>query len=293
MDNIMRIEEHLSELRERLKNHKLYNHLSEVEDIKVFMEKHVYAVWDFMSLLKALQQQLTCISIPWKPSNNPKTARFINEIVLGEETDVNEIGVPKSHFDMYIDAMDEVEADTKKILHLVSSIHSMEDVIEKLQNADLKKAEKDFLEFTFKTIKTKEVHKIAAAFTFGREDLIPDMFLAIIDKSNNTHGNQFPKLSYYLNRHIELDGDEHGPLSLEMISELCGDDQNKWNDVLQTSVEALQKRIHLWDEISDEIKQRKAVHYLIMSQIGSARINKRIICFLSSLIPMRNSLASF
>lgn len=263
MNKIAQIEEHLSALRENLKNHNLYYHLSEVDDIKIFMEKHVYAVWDFMSLLKALQQELTCISIPWKPSKNANTARFINEIVLGEETDVNEKGVPKSHFEMYIDAMNEVGANTKKILNLVTSTNSIQDIIHSIKSADLKKAEKEFLEFTFKTIETNEVHKIAAAFTFGREDLIPDMFLAIIDKSNNNHENKFPKLTYYLNRHIELDGDEHGPLSLKMISELCGDNEDKWNDVLETSVEALQKRIGLWNEITEEIKQRKPAYNIV------------------------------
>lgn len=260
MKKIEQIERHILELRESLKNHALYYHLSDVQDIKIFMEKHIYAVWDFMSLLKALQQQLTCISIPWKPSNNAKTARFINEIVLGEETDVNENGIRKSHFEMYIEAMNEVGASTEKILHFVKSTNSIDDIVSRIQNSNLKIAEKEFLEFTFKTIETREVHKIAAAFTFGREDLIPDMFLAIIDKSNHNHENKFPKLSYYLNRHIELDGDEHGPLSLEMISELCGNDESKWDDVLQTSVEALKKRISLWDEITDEIKQRKPAY---------------------------------
>jgi len=260
MNKIEQIEEHISELRENLKNHELYYHLSEVQDIKVFMEKHVYAVWDFMSLLKALQQRLTCISNPWKPSKNAKIARFINEIVLGEETDVNESGVPKSHFEMYIEAMNEVGADTEKILHFVNSTNSIKDIVGTIQSSNLEKAEKEFLKFTFQTIQSNEEHKIAAAFTFGREDLIPDMFLAIIDKSNHHQKNKFPKLTYYLNRHIELDGDEHGPLSLEMISELCGDDENKWNDVLQTSVEALQKRIGLWNEIAEDIKQRKPAY---------------------------------
>ena len=260
MNKIEEIEGHISELRESLKNHELYNHLSEVQDIKIFMEKHVYAVWDFMSLLKALQQRLTCISTPWKPTKNAKTARFINEIVLGEETDVNELGVPKSHFEMYIDAMNEVGANSDKILKLINSINSIQDIIDNFHNSELKKAEKEFLEFTFKTIETNEIHKIAAAFTFGREDLIPDMFIAIINKSNKSHENKFPKLSYYLNRHIELDGDEHGPLSLEMISELCGDNENKWNEVLEVSIEALKKRIGLWNEITDEIRQRKPAY---------------------------------
>lgn len=260
MNRIEQVEKRISKLREELKNHKLYTNLSDVEDIKIFMEKHIYAVWDFMSLLKALQHKLTCISLPWKPSKNAKTARFINEIVLGEETDVNENGIPKSHFEMYIEAMNEVGASTEKILNLVSSINSMQEIIDKLNRANLKKAEKDFLEFTFKIILSGETHKIAAAFTFGREDLIPDMFIEIINKSGDTNQNQFPQLSYYLNRHIELDGDEHGPLSLEMISELCGNDENKWNDVINVSREALEKRIVLWDEITKEIKQNKPAY---------------------------------
>jgi predicted metal-dependent hydrolase len=86
------------------------------------------------------------------------------------------------------------------------------------------------------------------------------MFIAIINKSNKSHENKFPKLSYYLNRHIELDGDEHGHLSLEKISELCGDNENKWNEVLEVSKEALKKRIGLWNEITEEIRQRKPAY---------------------------------
>jgi len=257
MGRIENVERQLKELREELTNHQLYRELANVDDVKTFMEKHVYAVWDFMSLLKALQHHLTCIHLPWKPSPNPQTARFINEIVLGEESDVNENQVPKSHFEMYLEAMTEVGADTSKVLGFVASIDSLEEVIPTIEKSSLKEAEKEFLKFTFDTISSHEVHKIAAAFTFGREDLIPDMFIEIINRSNQGTENSFPKLTYYLNRHIELDGDEHGPLSLQMISELCGDNDDKWNEVLDVSIQALQKRLDLWDEIAEEIKESK------------------------------------
>jgi hypothetical protein len=258
MRRIDTIEREIAPLREQLKSHDLYYHLSGVEDIKVFMEKHVFAVWDFMSLLKALQRNLTCIDMPWKPSQNAKTARFINEIVLEEESDLNENGVPKSHFEMYLDAMKEVGANPDRILGFIRNIDSMQSLVDQLPYANLKKAEREFLEFTFKIIQTGQSHKIAAAFTFGREDVIPDMFIEIINKSNTSNHNQFPKLSYYLNRHIELDGDEHGPLALEMIAELCGEDEEKWQDVQSVSMQALEKRIQLWDEITAEINQNKA-----------------------------------
>jgi len=129
MSPLEQIELEISDLREVLRTHELYSHLSDIEDVRIFMEKHVYAVWDFMSLLKALQHHLTCITLPWKPSINSKTARFINEIVLGEESDINENGLPKSHFEMYIEAMSEVGATTKNIFNLINNCSSISELI--------------------------------------------------------------------------------------------------------------------------------------------------------------------
>ena len=253
---IEEIEIILQPLREKLRNHALYSELKSVSDVQIFMENHVYAVWDFMSLLKALQINLTCTLLPWKPVVNTNTARFINEIVLEEETDVNELGVLKSHYEMYLDAMVEVGADTTKISEFLNSINELDSVLSTIQNSDLNAAVKSFLSFTFETINTQQPHKIAAAFTFGREDLIPDMFLRIVEQAGE---DAYPKLEYYLRRHIELDGDEHGPLSLKMIQELCGDDAVKWHDVLECSEKALQQRIALWDHIAKAIQQNKEI----------------------------------
>lgn len=257
MNHISKIETEITELRARLTHHELYQRLSEVTDIQIFMEKHVYAVWDFMSLLKALQNQLTGVSLPWRPAKNAKIVRFINEIVWGEESDVNEIGVPVSHFEMYLEAMQEVGANTSNVIQLINSAETLEGVHTAIAAAHLSRAEADFLTFTFDIIQTKEAHKIAAAFTFGREDLIPDMFLSIIKEASEDNKNRFPKLTYYLQRHIEVDGDEHGPLSLEMISELCGSSEQKWAEVLTVAKAALTQRIQLWDDISAAIARRQ------------------------------------
>lgn len=256
MNHIEKVEKEILELRNELTQHHVYELLSDVDDIRVFMEKHVYAVWDFMSLLKALQNKLTCVTLPWKPVNNPKLARFINEIVHGEESDINENNEPRSHYEMYLEAMEEVGADTLRVENFVNSFTSLANYQSVLADAKLNPAEQSFLNFTFKTIQSNASHKIASAFTFGREDLIPDMFLQIIDGSKNGGQGRFPKLKYYLERHIEVDGDEHGPLSLEMIQELCGDDEQKWIEVIETAKEALRQRINLWDEIAKEIKHK-------------------------------------
>ena len=112
---------------------------------------------------------------------------------------------------MYLDAMVEVGADTTKISDFLNGVKTLDSILEVIENSDLNIAVKSFLNFTFETINTQQPHKIAAAFTFGREELIPDMFLKIVDQAGK---DTYPKLEYYLRRHIELDGNDHGPLSL-------------------------------------------------------------------------------
>lgn len=251
--NIEHIEKELAGLRNELKNHSLYKKLHTIEDVQTFMSLHVFAVWDFMSLLKAIQMNLTCVSIPWIPAKNAELARFINEIVVAEESDHDAHGVIKSHFEMYLTAMNEVNADPSKMNEFMKMIQSNNTVAAALESLSVPQEVKEFLNFTFDTIKTNKTHLIASSFTFGREDVIPDMFISIIDKATLENNKSYDSFNYYLERHIELDGDEHGPLSLKMVTELCGDDAQKWKEVLETGKKALQLRINLWTGIERQI----------------------------------------
>ncbi len=251
--NIEHIEKELAGLRNELKNHSLYKKLHTIEDVQTFMSLHVFAVWDFMSLLKAIQMNLTCVSIPWIPAKNAELARFINEIVVAEESDHDAHGVIKSHFEMYLTAMNEVNADPSKMNEFMKMIQSNNTVAAALENLAVPQEVKEFLNFTFDTIKTNKTHLIASSFTFGREDVIPDMFVSIIDKATLENNKSYDSFNYYLERHIELDGDEHGPLSLKMVTELCGNDAQKWKEVLETGKKALQLRINLWTGIERQI----------------------------------------
>ena len=255
MKRINNIESEIKFLKKQLKTHTIYENLRTIEDIKIFMENHVFAVWDFMSLLKFLQTQLTAVKLPWIPKPNPLLARFINEIVYQEETDIDEVGVPKSHFEMYLDAMNQIGANTSSIEEFIQLVSEGSSVSSSLNKIDINQGTAAFVKFTFQLIESQETHLVASAFTFGREDVIPYMFLEIL-KQADSEKQQFTKLAYYLERHIELDGDEHGPMALEMISELCGSSSSKWKQVTDVAKECLEKRIQLWDTISEEIKEK-------------------------------------
>ncbi len=240
--------------KQRLLQHSLYEKVKTVDELHTFLENHVFAVWDFMSLLKALQEKLTCTTTPWLPTGNPETRYLINEIVLAEETDISLDGKRLSHFEMYLDAMTDCGANTTPILEFLDNVQQTKNIFVSIKKSNLHPNVKAFLDFTFRVIDEGKPHKIAAAFTFGREDLIPSMFTEILKNFQiNFPEKKLDKLVHYFERHIELDADEHGPMAMQMITELCGTNEVKWKEVKEVSIEALEKRIGLWNGIEEQM----------------------------------------
>ena len=256
---VEKINNSILDYRKELLNHSLYSKIKTIDDLRNFVQTHIFAVWDFMSLLKSLQIQLTCTNTPWIPNKNSKTAYLINEIVLAEETDINQIGERKSHYELYLEAIKSFGADTNDIDLFLNKLNN-EDIFNTINSSRIPKEVKEFLEFTFKIIEEGKPHKIAAAFTFGRENLIPSMFTAILKNFQKNFPEQdISKLIYYFERHIELDEDEHGPMALEMVTELAENDPEKWQEIEEVSIEALKRRIGLWNSIESIIVNKKVL----------------------------------
>lgn len=257
MTRIQQLKESINPVRNRLIEHPIYRAVRTPSALRIFMEYHVYAVWDFMSLLKALQQSLTCVDVPWVPRGSANTRFLINEIVVGEESDVDEQGRRVSHFELYLRAMREAGASVEEISRFVGvvsvaapvNVAAAQVVVrEAITGLVPQKAVRKFLDFTFDTVFSGEVSRIAAVFTFGREDLIPDLFLPIVQELSKEKPG-FETFRYYLERHIEVDGGHHSHLAMEMLEELCGDDAIKWGLAGDAARAALEARIVLWDGV--------------------------------------------
>jgi hypothetical protein len=240
----------LGDLRDRLVAHPIYSIVDGPERVRRFMETHVFAVWDFMSLLKALQQRLTCTSVPWFPTADAEARRLINEVVLDEESDALPEGGYSSHFELYLDCMRQAGADTGPIERLLESLRQGTPFAEALGACGCPPEAADFVRKSFAVIESGSTPALAAAFTYGREDVIPDMFTNLVATLAESDPDAWSGFRYYLDRHIEADGDHHGPICRRIVARLCGDDPAKWAEASAAARECLTARISLWDGIA-------------------------------------------
>ena len=270
----------LSDARERLVRHRIYGLVNSADRLRRFMESHVFAVWDFQSLLKAMQQRLTCTTLPWVPTPDPEARRLVNEIVLDEESDELPEGGAASHFELYLDGMRAAGADTGPIDRMIEILQAGrlpqvgkpaatvggtgpqvgkpaatvgELVAIAMHDAGAPEAARDFVQKSFAVIESGSTHGIVAAFTYGREDVIPDMFRSLVS-SLASRDPAWERFHWYLERHIEADDEKHAPVCRRIMARLCGDDPAKWVEASRVARECIEARIALWDAIAAEIE---------------------------------------
>jgi hypothetical protein len=250
----------IESFRSQLEDHPVYSAIHGVEDLRLFMSHHVYSVWDFMSLIKYLQGMIAPTSYPWLPGGDGDVRRFINELVLEEESDEALPGSGQqfgSHFELYCQAMREIGADAEAPLRFIERVRG-QGVTAALAHPEVPAASRAFTGRTFAFIDSGKPHTVAAALALGREHIIPCMFRALLDRIGIAESDA-PAFHYYLKRHIHLDEDFHAPLSLRLLNGLCGDDPQRHAEAVAAGREAVGARLQFWDGVLDQLNaQRQA-----------------------------------
>lgn len=237
----------------QLEDHPIYKAVSTIEDLQCFMEHHVYSVWDFMSLIKYLQHEIAPTRYPWTPQGDASVRRFINELVLEEESDeTNNPGEYSSHFELYHKAMREIGADTTASSHFINMVKTS-GVDTALKTESVPLPSRIFTSTTFKFIHDNKPHQVAAALALGREHIIPCMFRSILERIGVTE-KEAPIFHFYLNRHIHLDEDFHAPLSLRLLNGLCAGEEAKIEEAIDAANQAITARVEFWDDVLAAIK---------------------------------------
>ncbi len=246
----------VKDLQDKLHHHPIYDALKTLEDLRRFMAHHIFSVWDFMSLVKYLQSQIAPTQIPWLPCHSPMARRFINSLVLEEESDeglAGVTGVYTSHFELYGQAMREIGGNPQPALDFLAIVQT-EGIDRALHSGLIPEPARIFTQATFDFIATDKPHVVAAALAIGREHVIPNMFRAFLAKMTITP-IQAPVFHYYLNRHIHLDEDFHAPYSLQLLNELCGGVEKQVKEAEEAARQAIMVRILFWDRVSHAIRQ--------------------------------------
>ena len=233
-------------IRQRMVEHPVFAAIRDIHSLRIFMEAHVFAVWDFMSLVKRLQRDLTCIEVPWLPPRDRQAAQLINQIVLGEETDVGPSGEPVSHLELYLGAMREIGADTAGFERFQTTLAQGARLSEAFDDAAVAPFIREFTGYTLQTAVSAPLLAVMASFFYGREDVIPRMFSNLLEKWR-IRADQAPMFVYYLKRHIEVDSDEHGPAAKAILAAATGDDPRRELEVQEAARQSIQARIRLWD----------------------------------------------
>ena len=246
----------ITSFKNQLEEHPIYNAIENIADLQCFMEHHIYSVWDFMSLIKYLQSVIAPTTFPWTPQGDASVHRFINELVLEEESDQTNIpGEFSSHFELYHKAMAEIGANTSDSSDFIQVVNQ-KNIEAALKLDSVPSPSRDFTSTTFRFINNNKHHQVAAALALGREHIIPCMFRSILKKIGVSE-KQAPIFHFYLNRHIHLDEDFHAPLSLRLLNGLCGNDKEKIDEAIDAATIAVDARIKFWDGVMNAINSNK------------------------------------
>ena len=243
----------LYEQQQALNEHRVFSLIRSRQTLATFMSWHVFAVWDFMSLVKRLQYELTGRYLLWLPPSNTEAAGLINEIVLGEESDKLPDGRYASHYEMYLTAMHEVGADSQCVRRFVELLGRRVPPGKALNNCCISEPVRTFVKGNIDTALYGSIYQVLGSFFFARESVIPQMFQDLLNQWGLSQ-LEAPMFVYYLKRHIELDSESHAPAALRIIDTLVGGDDRALEQLISSAEHAIDQRKKLWDALADTLE---------------------------------------
>jgi Protein of unknown function (DUF3050) len=246
------LREAIAGARHQVLNHAIYDSVRTLDDVRCLMQHHVFAVWDFMCLAKRLQRDLTSLHVLWRPPASTGLARFINGIILAEESDTDADGFPMSHLEMYLAAMREVGARTLPFERFLRLVCAGARVRQALATIGAPAPVCAFVENTLACVEQGTTVEVLASFLFGREDLIPEMFSRFLPCWEGSR--DAARFTHYVRRHVALDGEDHGPAAQRALVQLAGQDALAWRRATAAAKNALTARIALWDGVCAELR---------------------------------------
>lgn len=246
----------LKDLQAELIAHPIYSAVATMDDLHRFMQAHIFAVWDFISLVKRLQAILTCIQIPWLPPKDESAARLINDIVFGKESDVDRAGNPASHLTLYLTAMREVGASSRMFDTFLGHMRQGTALDASFDAERVPRYIRQFVHPNIRLARQRHAEEVTGNFLFGRKDAIPKMFRTLLTRWG-VLSTDAPNMVYYLERHIALDSKQHGPEAMSIFEKMIGGDRDRFLRAQHSAFQALRARIHLWDGILSKIRSTR------------------------------------
>lgn len=207
-------------------NHSIHQHINTKQQLQMYMEHQVFAVWANMSLLNYLKEEFTKTTNPWLPIGDPELRFLINKTNLQEETAKNYFGAHQSEFEIYLDAMASTGANTENITNFLRHVSHGTDIFLIIAASKLPLCIKQFIKTVFDIISEDKPHKIAAAFVYSREGMSNLNLINSISEIEKEDKTDHKLIKYYLRLQAEKDS---AP-SFKILKMLCGEDMNKWRD---------------------------------------------------------------
>lgn len=242
-----------------LAQHPVLEAVSSEAALRVFMRSHVYTVWTHISLVKRLQHELSNMAVPWVPPRSRLAARLINELVTGVECDLDTDGMPISHYELYLDAMTDVTADSQSVRRFVQLVDdgSASALDKAFDAASTPQHVRAYVRHALRVARQGSLAQVLGCFLHGRDISLQQSITRLLAEWTRT-SPALPRLAYYLERHSQLECGRHADRLQRVVQELDSTSPRFADDVLASARESLGTRIRFWDGVLAEIRHSAA-----------------------------------